>query len=541
MAKLSPDEVQRIRTLLSESQAVFAERLGVTAVTVSRWESGKRACDGDRADAIRTLDLAGLPPTPRVFLSYAWTDESYQDWVVDLANRLVSSGVDVVFDQWDLEPGQDAFEFMESMVQDPSITHVVMLCNALYTKKANSRKGGVSTETQIISPKVYGDGKQTKFVPVVVERDENEEACLPTYLGTRLYIDLMRTDGFEQLVRHLFGQSKHPKPPLGLRPNFGAGTPSTPNVRDSLSAAASNVERLAGLADARACVLFQDYLGLIAQHVADLRTIRPTDGTPFDEAIVKAIEASAPMRNEFVTVVDKIAASPVAAELLTHLNGFFEKLLDVSEHHGVGSWQDTEYESVRFVGYELFLCTATLLVRRERLSELCSILDDHYLIETSRGERQEVRFDRFDRALPEISDRRRQRLRSNRVSLVADMLRDRAAPTELVVPFARLQETDFLLHLRSIFVSTSNWGIWGPRTLVYLGRYAPPFDLFAGARSPRRFKTIGCVLEVKDLDHLRSSLKALPDELQTLSLGSLFWGTLPLERLMGLQAPEHAG
>ena len=51
--------------------------------------------------------------TPKVFISYSWSSD---ELVLDLANRLVAHGVDVVLDKWDLKEGNDKYEFMERCV-----------------------------------------------------------------------------------------------------------------------------------------------------------------------------------------------------------------------------------------------------------------------------------------------------------------------------------------------------------------------------------------------------------------------------------------
>ncbi|MBD2303309.1 DNA-binding transcriptional regulator [Nostoc sp. FACHB-190] len=53
---LKPEEVRRIRRSLGETQAQFASRLGVDAVTVARWETGQRKCTGLYAKTILELD-----------------------------------------------------------------------------------------------------------------------------------------------------------------------------------------------------------------------------------------------------------------------------------------------------------------------------------------------------------------------------------------------------------------------------------------------------------------------------------------------------
>ena len=87
--------------------------------------------------------------TRKVFISYSW---AVQDRVVELAERLVANGVDVVLDVWDLMPGHDKYAFMEQSVNDQTVNKVLIICDKTYTEKADARQGGVGDETVIISP-----------------------------------------------------------------------------------------------------------------------------------------------------------------------------------------------------------------------------------------------------------------------------------------------------------------------------------------------------------------------------------------------------
>ncbi len=108
---------------------------------------------------------------PKVFISYSWTNDEHVEWVVGLGERLMNDGIRVILDQWDLQDGQDLNSFMEQMVNDPEIQRVSIVSDATYAAKADGRKGGVGTETQIISKEVYDSVEQTKFVPLLRERD----------------------------------------------------------------------------------------------------------------------------------------------------------------------------------------------------------------------------------------------------------------------------------------------------------------------------------------------------------------------------------
>lgn len=108
----------------------------------------------------------------KLFVSYSWTDKTHEDWVLTLATELREKGVDVILDKWDLKEGQDSVEFMESMVTNPDINKVLIICDKKYAEKADKRNGGVGTEAQIISPEIYNNASQEKFVVAVTECDE---------------------------------------------------------------------------------------------------------------------------------------------------------------------------------------------------------------------------------------------------------------------------------------------------------------------------------------------------------------------------------
>lgn len=63
---------------------------------------------------------------------------------------------------------------------------------------------------------------QTKFIPILFERDDSRNEYLPTYLKSRIYIDF--SDGsdyersYEQLLRCLYNKPTFKKPTLGKPP-----------------------------------------------------------------------------------------------------------------------------------------------------------------------------------------------------------------------------------------------------------------------------------------------------------------------------------
>lgn len=159
---------------------------------------------------------------PKVFISYSWV---VADKVLELAERLVNpGGVDVILDKWDLKEGHDKYAFMEQAVNNPEITHVLLICDKSYADKANGRTGGVGDETVIISAEVYGKMEQEKFIPIVFEKNDKGNPYLPAYVKTRIYFDLSDEDTYEEqyerLLRNLHGKPAHRKPKLSAPPEW---------------------------------------------------------------------------------------------------------------------------------------------------------------------------------------------------------------------------------------------------------------------------------------------------------------------------------
>ena len=168
---------------------------------------------------------------PKVFISYSWSSKEYEEKVMNFAVKLREDGIDVVIDKWDMQAGNDTISFMERNVKDPSVNFVLMLLDKKYAEKADNRSGGVGIETQVISKKVYDDVEQSKFIPIVFDREDNE-VYIPTYLKSRFYYDLTK-DNFEEeyvkLVKQLYGRQIYYKPELGNRPKWVDDNLNSPN------------------------------------------------------------------------------------------------------------------------------------------------------------------------------------------------------------------------------------------------------------------------------------------------------------------------
>lgn len=147
--------------------------------------------------------------SPIVFISYSWDDEEHKKWVLNLANRLYYDNVDVLLDRYDLLAGKDFIHYMEKSVKVAN--KVLLILTPNYKVKAEKRIGGVGYEVSIVTANIFKEQDTDKFIPII--RGNNEE-CVPSFLASRLYIDMNDDKVFEEKYTELkdaiFGNTKRP-------------------------------------------------------------------------------------------------------------------------------------------------------------------------------------------------------------------------------------------------------------------------------------------------------------------------------------------
>jgi len=161
---------------------------------------------------------------PRALLSYSWDGPEHERWVGEFAERLQGdSGVEVTFDRWHLNPGDDKVHFMEQAVAESDF--VIVVCTPNYAERANKREGGVGYESMVITAELAEHMLTNKFIPVL--RKGSWTSSLPIYLKSRMGVNLSDEpyceDEYERLLRVLHGEPIKP-PPIGSKPDFSKQT-----------------------------------------------------------------------------------------------------------------------------------------------------------------------------------------------------------------------------------------------------------------------------------------------------------------------------
>lgn len=445
---------------------------------------------------------------PKAFISYSWSNETHQKKVMQLAEDLRVSGVDSILDKWHLKDGHDATAFMEKMVNDDEIRKVIIVSDQAYTQKANARKGGVGTETQIITPEIYSNTEQSKFVLVAFECDEHGEAFVPTYYKSRIYIDMSdpvtEAQSFERLLRWIFDKPLDIPPPIGKAPSYITDEEdsvilgTTPYFKRSVDALKSG--------KAHAAPAVTEYFERLLVDLEKFRADVTVD--PFDDEIVKKIEQFLPCRNEFISLIDTISKYGNAVEYVESIKEFFEKCFGYTQRpQEISRFRDIDWDNYKFILHELTLCTVALFIKNKKYDWANEIINGNYYLKSSSTQQHKMQsISPFRAYCASIDVSRKKRLNLNRISIHADLLKERCVGVP--ISFEELKQADFTLYLaRMIHNPADRWMGWYPITGVFMTYHQDTFELYAKSASLKHFKNLCTVLGITSKPQLDKAVE----------------------------------
>lgn len=404
----------------------------------------------------------------------------------------MNDGIEVILDQWSLEDGHDVNAFMEKMVSDPTVNRVIIVSDAKYAAKADGRAGGVGTETQIISQEVYERIDQTKFVPLLRERDENGKACLPIYLKGRKYIDFSNSenedDAYDQLIRNILERPKRKKPALG-RPPAHLFDDALATTRCVLKAKRFREFVVSGRGNATAA--FEDFGSELLSDLEELRMVYTRkDEDTWCERLRENIAGSLPHRDAFVDVISTGAKHLPEDTFMPMLLSLLESLLPLRERPETksgGSFFNCSEDNYKFIVYEMFLYTFATLVSVKKFVSARQLLDHTYVSPRQYGgtDLESHEFRKFQTYPESLEGMCGESGNSRRLSVMADLIHERANRKDL--RYGALAQADVLLC-----IAARAWG-WFPRTLIY-ARDVGKFELFLRAVDEKGFAPLKVLL-----------------------------------------------
>lgn len=449
-----------------------------------------------------------LDRTPVVFISYSWSSEEYQERVINLATRLRRDGVDVKLDVWDLKDGHDKYVYMEQCVTNPDIDKVLILCDKKYAEKADSRQGGVGDETTIISPEIYGKALQDKFIPVVMERDNDGKEYLPAYLKSRMYKDLSGekyNDNYRAILRVIYDQPERRKPSLGSAPAWL--TEDEPKEIEPVKEAGERIT--ASELGRKKDIAMYDF---IDTYIEAMKQFYRPDGGP--QEYLLDFEKMQEYRDVFLDHLKSFSGQERFGEQMADVferlyNALFDiKTFDPDRH----SFNKYLLDIFRVHVWELFICTTAFMLKYELYVDIHDLLVHTYYLRTASYDDKllPASYEGFrihSEYLEEIVKNFLEDDRKNKITLMGHLLcKERTYPP--IYSTESMAEADLFLYqvYNALGLEELSWhGFgWFPTCYIYSNRYSSPF--WCRLKSKRFCNKIMPLFGVKNIDELKEAI-----------------------------------
>lgn len=446
---------------------------------------------------------------PKIFISYSWSSPEHEEWVLELAENLIKDGIDIALDKWELREGDDPIIFMESMVNDPTITKIIMIIDGKYTDRANQRHGGVGTESTILSQELYSKRDKNKIVAVIAEPN----AAKPTFYAGRLHVDLSDSDRYaeeyEKLVRWAYDKYKYEKPKLlGSAPSFIV-------AEDDQVALFTNTQyRMAidALEKGR-----NNASSLVKQYLDRLHSELPKfsfseEDSNIEEAFKQKLEHFQSHLYEFKKIVDAVCTHSNDPKIFKHFRSFLESILNLlTVLPNQGGRLTVDLELFSFLNYQLFLSLVTILIKNEEFNVLKEILDELYMLPENFHDRYllDKKYMTFSIFCPREYDFIEKSLMPRHYSALGTLLKDYS--DNQVITFEEVCEADAFLYIKSLtynFKSDDFYRkIWWPHASFYISRDRyRSLKVFVKSERSSYFDEVKNVLNVNDLQFIQDVL-----------------------------------
>ena len=442
---------------------------------------------------------------PKIFISYSWSSPEHEEWVLELAENLIKDGIDIALDKWELREGDDPIMFMESMVNDPSITKIIMIIDGKYTDRANQRHGGVGTESTILSQELYSKRDKNKIVAVIAEPD----APKPTFYAGRLHVDLSDTERYaeeyEKLVRWAYDRYKYEKPKLlGSAPSFIV-------AEDNQVALFTNTQYRMAIdalekGKSNASSLVKQYLDKLRSELPKFSLSK--EDSDIEEAFKQKLEHFQPHLCEFKKIVDAVCTHSNDPKIFKHFRSLLEGLLNLlTVIPNQGGRLTADLELFGFLNYQLFLSLVTILIKNEEFNELKEILDELYMLPENFHDRYllDKKYMTFNIFRPREYSFIENNLKPRKYSPLGDLVKDYT--DNQIITFEEICEADAFLYIKSLTYNIQDNDFyrkkWWPHASFYiLNDQYRALKVFVKSERPTYFEEVKKVLNVKDLQFI---------------------------------------
>jgi len=277
---------------------------------------------------------------------------------------------------------------------------------------------------------------------------------------------------------------------------------------------------------------FDEYCNCLASNLERFRLSKP-DGEP-DDAVVWNIEEFVPYRNEAIQLFIVIAQYSPTPEFTQRLHRLFESLIPYMKRPAnVSQGSGWDLDNFRFIVHELFVYVLAVLLKHDRFDQANYLLEQQYYLpgNSEYGRDVMASFEVF-RQYMESLEHRNKRLNLRRLSVRADLLKERTNGTG--IELRHLLQADFVAFMRGEVEAKGGYAWWWPETLLYLGHFGSPLEIFARSVSRAYFNRAKILLAIETAKDLEPILKSYEDGSRRLPS----WGSVSFDPA-GLLGYKH--
>jgi len=304
-----------------------------------------------------------------------------------------------------------------------------------------------------------------------------------------------------------------------LRAILADGT--TSQFPSAPSAADKAIESIEARAPSQSALCTR-FMSWIAERVRELTPkLEQEKINEWDDELVEAIRQSLPLVTDFARVADAAAVHDSREAALGLFRGFAPLLIQYDLAPGMsGSFYVVQFDFPKFIGHELMVTLFAPFIRERRWKTVADLCQEPLIIpNANRRFSQETAVTYlYASKHVELLDHRNTRLKLKRVSLHADILKERHDAGQLgeYAPWRQFQDADIFLYLRSVLTLDEEilYGFWVPWSAALLRGDCPGYMLEAIQR--QKAEQLADALGVENLAEFRRRLKERVGGLQKL-------------------------
>jgi len=242
----------------------------------------------------------------------------------------------------------------------------------------------------------------------------------------------------------------------------------------------------------------KDFLAAAIGYADSFRVRQRPTVEHIDEKILADLHSLLPIRDQLADwlMLESSLPSPRFDDIVTL---FLESILALKYRpQEITQWNDAWSDAHGLFVYEMFLYVVAILIANDKYATLRHIFETHYLLPDSEAQRGRdfVAYDEFY-TYSQGLEYRNDRLKLQRLSLVADTIKERA--TRKDIPFRDVMQAELVVLLVTLL---SNERRWYPHTLIYTGRGGMRFPLFVRTVQHRYFERLKIITGIESGDVL---------------------------------------